>query len=240
MIDFAQARIFPASFRSGTSNETYRTGKVYPGPEGEGFGPLKGFADHTLGGGSMLSWTTPAQGYVLLLPTVGTIRYSLDGNRPVDLEAGQSALIPVLPGEQLQCANAFPDLLVNYLQLYWDLPWMELPSETVYRLPLSETDRSWVPVVPERMANGLALPPVIQAWFGRFSGREEWVHRLKQPDHGLFVFVLEGAFEVQYRLLEARDALALWQAPEVELEALSERALVLAVEVAPLSGVPFF
>lgn len=43
--------------------------------------------------------------------------------------------------------------------------------------------------------------------------------------------MLEGAFEVQGTLLHARDGLALWETDEVEMEALSNDAIILLVEL---------
>ena len=66
---------------------------------------------------------------------------------------------------------------------------------------------------------------------GKFDGRGETTYRVKNKDAGLFVFVLEGAFEVQGTLLHARDGLALWETDEVEMEALSNDAIILLVEL---------
>jgi hypothetical protein len=73
-------------------------------------------------------------------------------------------------------------------------------------------------------------------FIGKFTGREEAVYRLSDPRNGLFAFVLQGAFELQYRLLHAGDGLGLWELPEAELEALSNDAIILMVEV-PLQEV---
>ena len=48
---------------------------------------------------------------------------------------------------------------------------------------------------------------------------------------GAFVFVIEGAFEVQGTLLHERDGLALWKTEEVEMEALSNEAIILVIEL---------
>ena len=74
-----------------------------------------------------------------------------------------------------------------------------------------------------------ALPFALR--LGRFMGREEAVYKV-QPGNQLFAFVVAGAFELEGRLLHEKDGLALWDAEEVELEALSNHALVLVVELA--------
>lgn len=65
---------------------------------------------------------------------------------------------------------------------------------------------------------------------GKFSGRSETVYHRKHPGNALFVFVIDGVFEVDGRLLHARDGLALWDTDEAEIEALSNDALLLVVE----------
>ena len=66
---------------------------------------------------------------------------------------------------------------------------------------------------------------------GKFLGREEITYQLSQNGRSAFVFVVEGAFEVQYRLLEVRDGLAIWNLPKVEIEALSNDAIILLIEL---------
>ena len=68
-------------------------------------------------------------------------------------------------------------------------------------------------------------------FIGQYDGRKESVYTLKNPQNGIFVFVIEGVFEVQNRLLHARDGLALPDISEIELEALSNDAVVLLLEI---------
>ena len=78
------------------------------------------------------------------------------------------------------------------------------------------------------------MPPALgAARLGRFAGRAETVYPLRTPGAGVFVFVLAGAFEVASRLLHEKDGLALWDVAEIELEALSNDALLLVLELAP-------
>ena len=63
------------------------------------------------------------------------------------------------------------------------------------------------------------------------AGREDGVYSLKNPQNGVFVFVIEGAFEVQNRLLEPRDGLAISAVEAIEFEALSNNAIILFLEI---------
>jgi len=66
---------------------------------------------------------------------------------------------------------------------------------------------------------------------GKFGGRREANYLQKNNDAGFFVFVIEGAFEVQGALLQARDRLVLWDTEDVEMEALSNDAIILVLEL---------
>jgi hypothetical protein len=68
--------------------------------------------------------------------------------------------------------------------------------------------------------------------FENMKGRQEDIYHLKNPDHGLFVIFIEGAFEVQNRLMEARDGLSLQNPGKLEFESLSNDAIILIIEVA--------
>jgi hypothetical protein len=65
---------------------------------------------------------------------------------------------------------------------------------------------------------------------GKFDGRKEGTHIVTDAGKGIFVFVIEGAFEVQNRLLQLRDGLALWNTASIEFEALSNDAILLLLE----------
>ena len=56
-------------------------------------------------------------------------------------------------------------------------------------------------------------------YLAKVGRREELTYHVRNDSTGLFLFVVEGAFEVQNVLLEGRDGLALEDTKELELEA---------------------
>jgi redox-sensitive bicupin YhaK (pirin superfamily) len=68
-------------------------------------------------------------------------------------------------------------------------------------------------------------------FIGNYDGRKEGFYTLKNAKNGVFVFVIHGAFEVENRLLEAKDGLSLKETSKIEWEALSENAILLVIEV---------
>ena len=66
----------------------------------------------------------------------------------------------------------------------------------------------------------------------KLNGRQDDIYYRKNTANGVFVYAIQGALEVQYRLMHEGDGLALWDVDEVEFEALSNDAILLIVEVA--------
>jgi hypothetical protein len=73
-----------------------------------------------------------------------------------------------------------------------------------------------------RLAEGIFI--------GQWDGRQNGTFTPSSPKHEVFVFVIDGAFEVQNRLLHPRDGLLLSQVSTIEFEALSPKAILLIVE----------
>ena len=85
--------------------------------------------------------------------------------------------------------------------------------------------------LPEKCGsfNELFSIPSCRLSIGQFQGRDEAVHVLNGK--GCFYYVLAGAFEIQERLLHAGDGLALWDIEQVDLEALSNNAVLLVLDL---------
>jgi hypothetical protein len=65
---------------------------------------------------------------------------------------------------------------------------------------------------------------------GKFNGRGEAIYQRRGGDTGIFIYVMRGAFEAEGRLLHEQDGLAIWDVDKIEMEALSNGALVCLVE----------
>lgn len=77
------------------------------------------------------------------------------------------------------------------------------------------------------ISNQLEYPNFI----GLYEGRREQEYSLYSKKNTLFGLVLNGAFEFQNMLLEARDAVIIKEIETLEFEALSENALLLFLEI---------
>lgn len=71
------------------------------------------------------------------------------------------------------------------------------------------------------------------AWFhlGKFDKEVTTTYSLKNKNNGVYVFVLNGEFSVNGQLLENRDGLGIWSVESFDLQAQTQDAEVLLMEV---------
>lgn len=71
------------------------------------------------------------------------------------------------------------------------------------------------------------------AWFhlGHFEKGKTSHYQLKNPDNGVYAFVLEGDFQINGYDLNRRDGLGLWDLEGFDLKAQSENSKILLMEV---------
>jgi quercetin 2,3-dioxygenase len=224
MISQSSGKMFLAAERGHTETGTFRSYNTfnfgnYQSEHKAPFGGLYVLNDDTLAGKKGLQLLVEDNSDIIIIPTVGAVTYKDSAGNANRVEAGQIQVQTLLKGTTMEIANPYEEELVNFLQL-----WIKQPGHANLAPARSSFD----------LANRNQLLPLLThpaISIGKFTGREEWVYKITQPGHGVFVFVLEGAFEVQYRLLEVRDGLALWDIDEIEIEALSNDAIILVAEI---------
>lgn len=171
------------------------------------FGNLRSFSEDTLGGGSSMTLRfKPDDNCSVLIPLVGDV---------VTTERISPGQVHLIHDVACPVTNPQKDHLASYLNVR-----MTLPGSTT---SVGEFDI-------DKSKNSLTSPlPFIH--IGKFDGRRDGVLKINESSSGVFVFVIEGAFEVQNRLLHPRDGLSLGNVREVEFEALSNEAILLMIEV---------
>lgn len=224
MIRQNPARIYKAQQRGLFENSMHRweatfNFEQYQDASRTPFGTLQTLNDETLGPNQQLLRDVE-NGTVLLIPLVGALEYTLN-NETAYVEINEAVWLPAEGIITLR--NPYEQELINFLYIVFSHSLVSEPTTLSINL---ETQNS---------LNPFSLPGSIKAKMGLFNGREEALYPLLSPNNGLFVFVISGAFEVQGRLLEQRDGLALWQLEEADIEALSENAVILLFEF-PVRG----
>jgi len=182
------------------------------------FGGLYVLNEDTLAAGRSISMQVEENADIILIPVVGALAWRDNAGNTALAAAGQSLYYSAPKGCSISISNPYEDALVNFLQL-----WIKRPaSTTAATLQLCDFDLNnhkdrLLPIFHNRI------------FLGQFNGRAETRLPLPPGAQGLFVFVIQGAFEVQYRLMNAKDGLALWEVREIELEALSNEAIIVVV-----------
>ncbi|HEX6430261.1 MAG TPA: pirin family protein [Niastella sp.] len=229
MVQQNKGKIFLAEERGHNEREWFRSYNTfnfgqYQLEHKTPFGPLYVLNDDTLAGGKSMSMTVEADSEILLIPVVGAITYNDNRGHSTIIEAGECQVYATPKDTTIQIGNLYKDELVNFLQIWFYKTGVEPdPNPQVIPFDIVNYKNQLVPIPANNTPYKFSI--------GKYAGREESIYKLSDARNGLFVFVIEGAFEVQYRLLHPRDGLALWEAEAIELEALSNDAIILVMEV---------
>lgn len=191
-------------------------------------GPLRALNDELLAGGQQVSFRAETATLLLVLPITGEVQVSGPAATALLVDVGEVLLLPVPAGAEVSIHNPYPADVISLLHL-----WLDAPPDTAtaadaapqrFVFTAEALENQLATVVPAESGLGFGLH------LGRFAGRHEAVHPLP-AGRQLLAFVVAGAFELEGRLLHEKDTLALWDTAEVELEALSNDALVLVLEL---------
>ena len=215
-----------STFNFGTYQQEYK----------EPFGRLYGLNEEWLAGGQAVEFLVEHDSYVVLLPITGGVEFSTGGGASGPCEAEQVTTIAAPAGTVLRLQNPYTDETVGLLHLWVQatapltLPHLATALTTVFDAELiadqlCELASSRVQDAPPTQPN---LP--FRLSLGRFMGRREAVYQV-EAGNTVFAFIIAGAFELEGRLLHEKDGVALWDVQEFELEALSNHALVLVLEL---------
>lgn len=217
-----EAQIFLADQRGCSETARFRSHHTfnfgaYRHEGREPFGALYLLNDDTLRAGASLSLHLETPSDVLLLPVTGGMEYRGEGANGF-LEPGQAGLFSLPKGTSYTVSNPYEKESIQFLQIGLSWPGADAGFRA-FEFDFG-TKNTLLPLLDAPEA----------AFIGRYDGREEGVFPVK-PDgqpRRIFVFVLNGVFEVANRLLHARDGLALTyrEDGEVDFEALSNDAVL--------------
>jgi redox-sensitive bicupin YhaK (pirin superfamily) len=191
------------------------------------FGSLQVFNEDTLAPGKSIKMVVEENTEVIIIPLVGTLTFKNTTGNEVTIDPGQLQLFSAATQMNYEITNPFEkDELVNFLQIWLYKNEGVFTAHThQFDFDLSLTNHLHKVLYP---AN---LHQKAYCYIGKYEGRKKDDYVLKNKNNGVFAFVIEGVFEVQDRLLHAKDGLAIWDADEIDFEALSNGAILLLLEV---------
>lgn len=232
MLPQSQAKMFLAGERGHNQTEFYRSYNTfnfgfYQHEHKAPFSKLYVFNDDTLAAGNSVTMQIEEPTIVVLLPIVGSIEYTDSYTNTGIVSPGEVIILELDSDSKFTLTNPYQNDLINFIQL-----WIKrdlgsgLNKPQLHNFDLHSQLNHLLPCFTLGLGVGK-----INGYVAQFAGREEAVFKLNQPGKAVFAFVIDGAFEFQYRLLHPRDAVAVWHVNEVELEALSNNAIILLLEI---------
>jgi redox-sensitive bicupin YhaK (pirin superfamily) len=237
MIKQASSKIYLADQHVLIESVQFRRQSIFDDPYQQGrrepFGHLYGLNEETLAGGHEVALPVDQDSYIIVLPLTGTVGYSTGGGAAGVVEIGAVLTIWAPAGTAFRLRNPYAEELISYLHL-WVRATTPLTLPAVGHKTVFEElrENELLELVGGRALGQLPIEPTLpfSLNLGRFMGRQEAVYKLAHKNQ-LLAFVLTGAFELEGRLLHEKDALVLWDTEEIELEALSNHAIVLLLEL---------
>ncbi|MBS1752298.1 MAG: hypothetical protein JST63_20545 [Bacteroidetes bacterium] len=235
MIEQDSSKIFLSEERGHNESSAFRSystfnfGKYFNSNK-EAFGALYVLNDDTIAGGCSATMVIDRDCYSIIIPLVGGMDYHDSAGNSFYISAGEVFMLPVSRGFVIALSNPYEDALVNYLHLR-----VKMKTYIPYNIPFifnpdfGATGNGFTEVISPAICRDMALPFAIS--LVKLRGRSDVLYSLSKASGGLYAYSIQGAFEVQYRLLQPRDGLALWDVKEIEAEALSNEAILMVIEL---------
>ncbi|MFC0513860.1 hypothetical protein ACFFGT_06605 [Mucilaginibacter angelicae] len=189
------------------------------------FGRLEVLNDEMLAGGKSTIITVENSCWFVLMPVTGEVLLkSSNGTRLIDV--GEVFVGHAIAGEELELINLYKSDWINYiyLQLKEDED-INLPPGDVFKFDFTGRQNKLINLIPNSEKH------LFRIHIGLLGGRVDVLYPLQNNNSLFYAFVLSGAFELQGRLMHERDGLALWQLEEADLEALSNNAVIVILEM---------
>jgi len=178
--------------------------------------------DDSVAAGKLNFYLAKENSLHLFMPITGGIDIVAKNNE-FSIETGQVQLLSLEKGEVLEISNPYKEDVINYLHL-GIINDFALVKDQLFSFDFESNPNKLINII-----SGYKYPFKLTS--GIFAGREEANYKLQEKSNSLFTFIIDGAFEIEGRLMHARDGLALWDTEDVEFEALSNNAIVVNLEL---------
>jgi quercetin 2,3-dioxygenase len=223
MSNSIEARIFLANQRACTEFTSFRRFATFS-EEKDAFGALYALNDETLAARQSFEAEIRENTDILIVPIVGGLEITNSEGLHDFLSVGEVQLLSLGENMSYDITNPYDTDLINFLQIRF----INQTDAFVYqnqKISINLHQKNELLPLFSKVGN------LYTSFACKYEGRKEGIYSVQKAGNGVFVFVIEGAFEVANRLLETRDGLALTQVETIEFEALSSDAILLIFEV---------
>ena len=196
------------------------------------FGSLYVFNEETLAGSQSLTEQISQSFHIIILPITGAVNFCGPEGKVITVEVEKILRYTLPANSTFTLTNPYEKDLINFLQIWIKAKEpVNTNSTQLHAFSFDANKDILATIVSGADADKKATELPFTLSIGRFGGRQETLYKLGSKNILFFGFVIAGAFEAEGRLLHEKDGLALWDITEVELEALSNNALMLTIEL---------
>lgn len=218
MIKQGEVKIYKSDRRENVVTPAFKVFSTFGfGASHDCFGKLQVFNQEILAPAKSIKHNNFENQEVVLIPLVGAIDIDFgDKSRFVHIEQ-----LSAFHTQRLDCfevKNPYESEFVSYLQIRF--PENQVRKEILKDFQLDRKNQLFALLESEMYSIAI----------GSFEGRKEGTYTLRNSENKLFVFVINGAFEVENRLVETGDGLSFDHIDKTGFEALSENAIIMIVE----------
>ena len=226
MINQVKAKIFLGAERGLTETNWFRTRNLfnagkYIAPHRQNFEDIYLFNEETVAPQRSIAGEMLESSLLLILPVWGGIKYTGNGHMAYHLQPGELFLVPAPAKHMYSVGNTEEKENVQFIQIAVRTEAALLPKRP-FHLSMSTDDYK------NQLHQALSFETTdgFELYLGQFSGRKKGEITWPEYRHS-FAFLLQGALEMEDRLLHEGDALGMWQTRQLEWEALSAQSLFL-------------
>ncbi len=219
------ARIFLGYDNGVVENASFRRKQVFssaqlPIEHRPPFGRLHTWNEDVLAGGASLPYQSEKDMVDVFIPVVGSFLLH-NGKKSIRVAPGQLLCAASANGSHRSISNPYPeaDTLISFIHIGY----RDSVNSDQNRLRGFDVATAGIAYTLDLGSAKFSI--------SRMSGRQVTSYRLTGACNGLFVYALQGALEVEGRLLHPGDGLALWNLTGAEAEALSADAIVIFLEL---------
>ncbi|MRX69306.1 hypothetical protein SAMN06265349_1046 [Flavobacterium resistens] len=227
MIVQIPAQIYKSDFRGAFNSPKHNRFSTfnfenYQDLSRNGFGSLKILNEVILAPQQRITRFVSSNTNVIILPLFGGIEYKDNIGNEEFLRVDQIRVLAADDDLEIEIFNPYKEENVSYLEIDFQMGRQYFKNYfQQYKIDLNAHNK---------LNNLFEIERAI-GFIGVYDGRKEGFFALRNAENGVFVFVIHGAFEIENRLLEAKDGLGIKKVGTIEWEALSENAVLLVMEV---------
>jgi quercetin 2,3-dioxygenase len=221
-----QAQIYLADQRGCSQTDTFRSFHTfnfgdYVAENRQPFGDLEVFNDTVIKPLLHQKIQLSKNTNVVIIPVIGGLEYNSSIQNGF-LGTGNTLLLSGTEIDDYTIINPYETDYINFVQIHFNT------NEEKFK---SLTQEFGFGLNPINTLKNIFSVNNQEGFIGKYGGRKKGEFTIKNPQKGVFVFVVDGVFEVQDRLLHARDGLAISDIEMIDFEALSDGAVILLISV---------